>query len=121
MLYTLFCIVLGESKLFSVKVDETLSVDELRKKIKNEKPFRFKDVDADELTLHKIKVDIDISDTAKYKSKMDEVSRLDCVFNPKIELLPMQWISEHFGDSDPCKEKTIHILVEPPKSKSIDP
>jgi len=44
MVYTLFCIVLGQKTTFSVKVDETQTVDELKEAIKNKKPNDFKDV-----------------------------------------------------------------------------
>ena len=117
MVYTLFCIVLGKKSTFSVKVDETQTVDELREAIKNKKPIDFKDVDADHLTLHKIKIVIP-DDKDKYKAIKDEVTRPGYVFDPKIELYPMFKISEYFKQ-DP--ERGIHILVELPQSKSIDP
>ena len=37
MLYTFFCIVIGETTPFSVDIDETLTVDYLKKAIKKEK------------------------------------------------------------------------------------
>ena len=117
MVYTLFCIVLGQKTTFSVKVDETQTVDELKKAIKNEKPHKFKDVDADELTLHQIKIFIP-EDDDEYDNMMNRISQPGYVFDSKRTLIPTSKISKYFGQG-PAGD--IHILVELPESKSIDP
>ena len=117
--YTLNCLVPGAKDTFSVKIKKDQSVDDLKKVIKKKNEPRFNHFDADELTLHQINVDV--SNESEYVNIMLEVSQPGYVFIPKKKLHPMQEISEHFEDSDPPKRKTIHILVEPPQSKSIDP
>jgi len=52
---------------------------------------------------------------------MHDVSQPDYVFNPKLKLNAVQRISRYFGQSSDRPERNIHILVEPPQSKSIDP
>ncbi|KAF9981863.1 hypothetical protein BGZ65_003500 [Modicella reniformis] len=51
---TIWCVVDGESTLFSVEVDPTKSVDVLKKDIKKEQSPRFDDIAANELILWKI-------------------------------------------------------------------
>ena len=91
----------------------------LKEEIKAKKALRFKDFDADELTLHKIKVDL--SDESEGNNIMDKVSQPDYVFNPKLRLLAAWRISTYFGESSDRLEGNIHILVELPQSKSIGP
>ena len=116
MVYTLNCIILGEKILFPVDINEGMTVGQLKKAIKNEKPHKFKDFDADELTLHQIK--IIIPDDDEGDNILDGVSQPGYVFDPKRKLFPTSKISRYFGQ-DP--EGDIHILVELPESKSIDP
>jgi len=119
MAYTLFCIVRGDTNLFSVKVDETQTVDELKKAIKSENSHKFENVDAYELTLHQIEINLDLSNEDEYDRILDEVSQPGYVFTAKRKLRDAWEISQYFKQ-DP--ERGIHILVElPQKSKSIDP
>ena len=115
MVYTLFCIVLGQKSTFSVEVDETQTVGELKRAIKNTKPIDFKDVDADHLTLHQIKIVISDNDD-EYDNVMNGISQPDYVFDPKHTLIPTSKISKYFEQGP---EGDIHILVELPKGKSI--
>ena len=92
-------------------------MEELKEAIKNKNPRKFENVDADELTLHQIKIVLP-DDIGKCKAIMDEVTQPGYVFDPKTELYPMFKISEYFKQD---LERGIHILVELPQSKSIDP
>ena len=116
MEYTLNCLVLGEADPFPVKIKKGQLVGELKEEIKK-KMQRLALIDAHKLPLYKISVDI--SDTSNYDSTMSELSQPHYVFNPKVKLFPIEFISEHFRR--PPNMKTIHILAEPPQSKSIDP
>lgn len=53
-----FCLENGEAVLFSVKVDQTKTVDDLKKLIKSEKTPWVDDVVADELTLWRASVPV---------------------------------------------------------------
>ena len=88
---------------------------ELKEEIKEQQMLAFH-----ALTLYKIKVDI--SDDDKCDSIMRDVSQPDYVFNLKLKLDAVEErISRYFGQSSDRPEGNIHILVEPPQSKSIDP
>ena len=122
MAYTLFCIVPGDKNLFSVKVNETQTVDELKMAIKKKNEPRFNDIVVHELTLHQIKINLDASDEDEYDRILDEVSQPGYVFTPKRKLRDVWEISQYYGDPSYRQRGAIHILVEPPqKSKSIDP
>ena len=121
MEYTLNCIVLGEASVFPVKINDAQLVGELKKAIKNEKPNDFKDIDADHLTLHRIRINLDASDEDEYDRILDEVSQPGYVFTPKRKLRDVWEISQYYGDPSYRQRGAIHILVEPPQSKSIDP
>ena len=114
--YTLCCFVPGEKDTFPVDINERKTVGQLKKAIKNEKPHKFKDFDADELTLHQIK--IIIPDDDEGDNILDGVSQPGYVFDPKRKLFPTSKISRYFGQ-DP--EGDIHILVELPQGRSIEP
>jgi len=96
MTYTLFCIIEGQYIPFSVKINETQSVDKLKMEIKKETSPGFNNVAADKLTLYKIKVDV--SDDNKYENTMHDVSQPDYVFNPKLMLDPGQTISSYLDN-----------------------
>ena len=121
MVYPLNCIVLGEKNIFQVKINETQSVIELKQEIKKGKDIRFKDIDADELTLHRIKINLDVSDEDEYDRILDEVSKPGYMFTSKRKLRDAWEISQYFGDPSHRPKMTIHILMELPQSKSIDP
>jgi len=116
MAYTLFCIVPGDKTLFSVKVDETQTVDELKKAIKNENPHKFENVDAYELTLYRVEVD----QPHEKQKRNDELKRSFQNLDECTELDEEQQLSKYFGESPPVGKK-YYILVVPPQRKSIDP
>jgi len=112
---TLTCLVLGEITPFQVTISETQPVDKLKDEIKRRRET-LNDIDAVTLRLYKIK--IDISDSNKFESMTHDVLQPDYVFNPKTELSPTWKISKCFPQ---YAEDDIHILVETPRSESIDP
>ena len=116
--YTLCCFVPGAKDTFPVDINEGMTVGQLKKAIKNEKPIAFKDVDAADLTLHQIKVDVSNKD--EYEDIIFDVSQPGYVFIPKHKLFATWEISEYFREPSARPRATIHILVEPPQSKSID-
>jgi len=114
MKYTLWCLVLGEESIFSVKVDETQSVDDLKDKIKNENPCTLKDVSASELTLYKLASDVD-----ENQSEVEDIKHEQFDLKKKQPLHPMDELTGIFSDT--VNIKLIHVLVVRPRSKSIDP
>ena len=114
MKYTLWCLVLGEESIFSVKVDETQSMDELKKAIRNEKPRTLKDVSAHELTLYKLASDVD-----ENQSEVEDIKHGLFDLKKKQPLHPMDELTSIFSDT--ANIELTHILVVRPQSKSIDP
>jgi len=116
MPYTLFCIALDGKDLFSVKVDETQTVDELKKAIKEQNAPEFDHLTAFKLTLYRAEVD----SSYNRQKRIDELGRL---FQNLNECTPLteeeQLLSELFGGSPPERKK-YYILVVPPQSESID-
>jgi len=114
MKYTLWCLVLGEKSTFSVKVDETQSVDELKKVIRNEKPRPLNDVSAHELTLYKLASDVD-----ENQSEVEDIKHE--LFDLKKRALKPRDKLANILSNTANLEKIVHILVVPPQSKSMDP
>jgi len=102
----------GDSESFSVEIDETHRVEDLKEKIKTKREITFNAV---ALTLYKIK--IDISDDDNYTRIMDLISKGGYDFANKQKLNPSRKISKLFGgDSD----ETIDVLVELPPGEPMD-
>ncbi|KAG0345663.1 hypothetical protein BGZ54_005465, partial [Gamsiella multidivaricata] len=99
----LFCLVDGEptSSAFSVKIAATETIDDLKKRIKAEKPDTF-DIEADLLTLWSVTVPI--TDKDELPVKLDTL-------NEKKKLFPRTLLSQVFpqepGDDD-------YIIVQRP-------
>ncbi|EEY64573.1 Crinkler (CRN) family protein [Phytophthora infestans T30-4] len=71
----LFCAIVGVAgSAFSVRVDESDSVDDLKEKIKGEKPNDFKEVDADKLQLFLAKTEKGAGAWLTEKDVMEGVS-----------------------------------------------
>ena len=110
-MYTIWCIVVGDTTPFSVKIDETKSVDALKKAIKKETKPMFKAFDADRLTLYKIDAKYD---EATYENEVESVKP-----NQDQKLgSPLRKLSAVFGQTGPDDDK-IHILVEHPAGELI--
>ena len=121
----LFCAILGENSPLSVPFDETQIVDELKKLIKKEAAQTLASVDAHNLTLYEVNIDISsdealkqvtgkVSQNTTYTQEIQDLST-----KPKRALTnPAEDLSEYWGEDLP--KKTIHVLVELPQGESID-
>jgi hypothetical protein len=104
-IYTILCLVVGENKLFSIKIQENATVDELKKAIKAEKGM-FASVDADSLTLYPVNIlvegrDLDVS---KVRAQIAAL-HLSEEMNPLLEL------REYYSAAPP--KEMLHLLVQP--------
>jgi len=108
------CFVPGNLSIFPVDIDEQRWVADLKKGIRNEKPNRFNNVDADELTLYRVEVDKHCDE----QKRIDELERLFRNLNGRTKLDLEQVLSELFGESPP-EGKKYYILVQLPEGKSI--
>ena len=102
-IYTLFCVVDGEStsNAFPVEIESTKSFGSLKDAIKAKKSNYFRDVDADRLTLWKASIDPNATIIKLDKLDENRLSPLDDI----VSVFPEQ----------PAKGM-IHIIVEPPSS-----
>ncbi|KAF9980952.1 hypothetical protein BGZ80_008483, partial [Entomortierella chlamydospora] len=73
----LFCIIDEGSRAFSVTVSTEDSVDDLKKKIKSEKPITFSGVEADELTLWRAVVPEKSDDEAVSLENIEKKKKLN--------------------------------------------
>ncbi|OAQ24326.1 hypothetical protein K457DRAFT_1823888 [Linnemannia elongata AG-77] len=107
-LLTLFCLVDGvaTSSAFSVEIDSTNTVDELKKLIKTEKVNDFQDVDADKLTLWRVSFLI-TRDNSEIPILFNNIAKEE-----KEKLHAADDLSDIFDEKPP--KKTIHIIVQRP-------
>jgi len=115
MPYRLFCLIPSSKNYFSVKINKTDTVDELKEKIKEKKPVVLEALDADALTLYRI--DVKIHDT-NFDDQIEAMCKSDFVFTPKEFLIPMRKVSHYFKNDS---EMAVEVLVVPPQGESIDP
>jgi hypothetical protein len=104
-MYTLFCVVEGEStsNAFPVEIEPTKSIGSLKDAIKTKKSPRFNDIAADKLKLYKVSIPVVAT------RREDEIT-LDPQSKSKGELSPVTRISKVFAEEPP--EETIHIIVQ---------
>ena len=95
MSYTLVCIVIGERSPFTVKVDKTQPVEELKEEIKKKRPNVVDDAthNATHLALYKAK--INISNRANYIKELQAVYQ-DPTNLRKTRLDSLSKLSEYF-------------------------
>ncbi|KAF9367146.1 hypothetical protein CPB97_006237, partial [Podila verticillata] len=102
--FNFFCVVDGESTLFSVEIEPSKTIGDLKDAIKAKKANDFSDVDADKLTLWKVSIpvapkkerkEISLADVAS-KEELDETDDVSLVFK------------------EPPPKKIIHIIVQRP-------
>ena len=103
----------GDSECFSVEIDETHRVEDLKEKIKTKREITF---NAAALTIYKI--EIEISDDDEYTRITNLISQGDYDFPNKQRLSPSRKISMAFGGD---LDETIEVLVELPPGEQIDP
>jgi hypothetical protein len=115
MPYRLFCAIYGENTTFAVNIDETQTVDELKKRIKAEKDPELASYAADSFTLYK--VNINISKEEIYAEVMEKIKQ-SSITDDRKKMVPAYELSDYWEESNPPK-KTIHILVQLPRGESI--
>ncbi|KAI8354512.1 hypothetical protein B0O80DRAFT_60774 [Mortierella sp. GBAus27b] len=105
----MWCLVNGmsSSSAFSVDVDPSATIYDLKEAIKAKKSNDFKDIDADRLTLWRVSIPI-INDDEN-PILLDGVGSGD-----KKKLGPADELSDVFKEEPP--KKTIHILIQCPPS-----
>ena len=95
-LYKLFCLIENSSTAFSVTIVATETVDDLKKRIKDEKSNALQNVDADQLKLWKVEIpddqEIDFSSLA-----------------PEDELKPTRRINRYW-EATPLEDH-IHVCI----------
>jgi len=101
----LFCLVDGESTSFSVHVDPSETVDDLKVAIKDKNPETFNGVDAKDLTLWRVSIPVDDDDNDDIPIPLDSVPE-------KKRLKATTRLSKVFDTELP--EDTIHIIVQRP-------
>ena len=114
-MYKIWCIIVGEMTPFPVKIDQTESVGDLKKCIKQEKEKMLAAYDPDQLTLYKILVK---TTKTTYTTIVQDISQDLSDRQKATKLDPMDELSEVFGAMGPPKER-VHILVERPAGESI--
>ncbi|KAL4118546.1 hypothetical protein PRIC2_010873 [Phytophthora ramorum] len=115
----LVCAIVGVAgSAFSVRVDESDSVGDLKKVIKGEKPNDLKDIDADKLQLFLAKTE----GGAWLDGAGAAAVALDERGHPQgcVQMDPTLWIKnpKHFGDNFQPGEGQVHVLVVIPEGVS---
>ena len=112
--YLCWCFLANDSRPFSIKVDDATTVDELKKKIKEENPVDLKDIDARSLNLYHVNLKFDdpvedghITQANKAFQDLSKCKQL----KPHFELSTI----EHG-----FPKGMLHILVQTPEGESID-
>jgi hypothetical protein len=105
-IYTISCIVFGENRLFSVKIQENATVEELKEAIKAEKGM-FASVSANRITLYPVNILIEGDDL-----DMSKVRAQIAVLHLSEQMRPSLKLHEYYSAAPP--EKMLHILVQPP-------
>ena len=106
------CLMRGDTpaakRAFPVEIARSRLVGSLKEQIIQKKPNRFKDTDADELTLWGVSIPLD--DNAD--NMLGQLVFEDNEDKGIRELLPTQRLSTHFPEK--LADDHIHIIVEPP-------
>jgi hypothetical protein len=109
-IYTVFCIAVGENVAFPVEIDKDKTVGQLKKLIKEEKPTAFAGIDANLLDLYRLGFPSRNLSQSMNSLQLEQLQRLEDVTEP---------LEDVFQGAP--KTRTIHILVQPPRSgKSTD-
>jgi hypothetical protein len=104
----LVCFKPGDKSTFSVDIEGTKTVEQLKDEIKNKRPSTLANVDSVDLTLFQVKVDIPVN-VNQYRQILQDMSRSDYEFLQKEELIAACMVSRYFqADSG----ETIEVLVE---------
>ena len=113
----IWCFISGETTTFSVDIDDSKTVDDLKKVIKEEKQVALKAVDANGLTLYRA-----VLDESDYKEKQTRINKLKRLSESLKECMELddeeQQLSGFFGKSP--QGKRYYTLVQTPMGQSID-
>jgi hypothetical protein len=114
MQYKLVCFKPGDKDIFSVKIDETDIVDDLKQEIKKQLAPKLNAFVANDLVLYKTKVDISNDDEHKI---LEQISKGTYQFKLKLKLKSARKISSYFKRDS---EETVEVLVEIPPGEPIN-
>ena len=112
-MYTIYCLLEGEKNLFPVKIDEDMSAGFLMKEIKKEKSVALKTVDANNLKLYHVGIELDESDEQLHITRANEVFQDLGKSTPLREWRTLSEVEKGFPKG------FLHILVQLPPSESI--
>ena len=110
MPYTIYCILIGETRPFTVTLDEAQKVPELKKAVKGESR-QLALFDAHHLQLYLINVD------ASKEHWIAEVNLIAQNLSGLQELDSFDSMTQVFGSSSP-RDRTVHVLIRPPNGGS---
>src|SRR5258706_3506435 len=109
VVYTVMCAILGERKVFEVKIDSDERISALKNKIKPADP-----IGASDLKLYKINIPV-----PNYKTLIDSISERTIEFKEEDELVDPFCKLSTFQDGFGFPEGNLHILVEVPAGESF--
>ncbi|CAH0481199.1 unnamed protein product [Peronospora belbahrii] len=119
----LFCAIVGvEGSVFSVDIDATQSVADLKDAIRLEKPNDLKDVDADRLQLFLAKKDAGVwlssrsEDVTKLK-RGQNTALVELLTGQDQELQGEDPLQDLLNGCDPLLYRQVHVLVIVPQPK----
>jgi hypothetical protein len=114
MPYTILCVIIGDNTLFSVNIDETRTVGELKRCIKEKAAHTLASFDAHTLRLYCI----DVTGTDP-KTLMEAVKQKAQTVSSRDPLNPFHSLQVVYPPPGP-PGMMIHILVQLPSGESID-
>ena len=115
--FTFNCAIIGTNTAFSVKLNKTQLVAELKERIKTAKFKVLASVEADRLTLYKVNLDVS---TAETNSKVLQAIEQNSVYCVREELqVQLSELSSTFKETD-LPKTAIHVLVKCPAGESIN-
>jgi hypothetical protein len=112
-MYTIFCLLEGDYDPFSVKIDETESVDALKKAIKAENSATFEGVDARGLKLYHVNFKYDESD------EQGSITQVNAVLQGLSNNKPLSALRELSDIEEGFPKGMVHILARLPPGESI--
>ena len=112
-MYTIFCLVGGEDKPFTVDIDGDITVSRLKDLIKKEKPVALANVDSNNLNLYRVNLEFDEPDKQEHITRANEVLQGLTKHKPLHLWRRLSDIEGGFPNG------VLHILVQLPPSESI--
>jgi hypothetical protein len=119
---TPLCTIIGDTTAFPVTINDDQYVCELKEEIKKGNPQTLANVEAEDLRLYRVKIDVS-NDEAYYQEAL-AISESSMHWT-RVELTPSLKLSRYFQESGPPEKaipkETIHVLVQLPRRESIGP